>query len=309
MDGAANGFAGAARWSLRVFGGFELGVLPACERVGMSSKRDRVLLAYLALSPKCRWPRRKLATLLWGDAGDETALDNLRVCIWSVRKALEDAGHRIIASDGEDIVLDISAFDVDALAFRRLAGGSEPADLEAAADLYAGEFLDGLEIGSEEFESWRRLEAVRFRDEAIDVLIRLMTQLGNLGEIERAIQTGHRILKLEPLHESAVRRLMRLYAQSGRRGAAIELYLKFADALRGELNVQPQAETRAAFAELAGGVAEQEGAPAGASTEAAAQIEQTEPVPILLSAPPSREHFAAPESSARRQKTRFFGWM
>src|ERR1700686_616901 len=100
------GIAGPARWSLRLLGGFELGVLPGGERVALPGKRERVLLAYLALSPNCRQQRRKLATLLWGDASDETALDNLRTCVWGLRKALGDTGHRVIASEGEDIVLD-----------------------------------------------------------------------------------------------------------------------------------------------------------------------------------------------------------
>ena len=105
-------------------------------RVALPGKRERVLLAYLALSPNCRQPRRKLVSLLWGDAADETTLDNLRNCLWNLRKALGDTEHRVVASDGEDIVLDAAAFDVDALAFRRLAAQSGRTELEAAAKLY-----------------------------------------------------------------------------------------------------------------------------------------------------------------------------
>ena len=46
-----------------------------------------------------------------------------------------------------------------------------------------------------------------------------------------------------------MRRLMRLYGASGRRGAAIQLYRTLADALKTELGAQPEAETRAVFAE------------------------------------------------------------
>ena len=49
-----NGSEALARWSLRVLGGFELGVLPGGNRVASLGKRERVLLAYLALSPNCR---------------------------------------------------------------------------------------------------------------------------------------------------------------------------------------------------------------------------------------------------------------
>jgi DNA-binding SARP family transcriptional activator len=144
---------GQARWSLRLFGRFELSTVPGGDRTALPGKRERVLLAYLALSPNCRQQRRKLATLLWGNASDETALDNLRTCIWSLRKALGDTEHCAIASDGEDIVLDVSAFEVDAVAFRRLAAQPGRSELEEAANLYCGELLDGLDIENEEFES------------------------------------------------------------------------------------------------------------------------------------------------------------
>src|SRR5258706_3274917 len=180
---SSKGSEGRARWSLRLLGGFELRLLLDNERVAPLGKRECALLAYLALSPNCRQPRRKLATLLWGDTTDEAALNSLRTSVWSVRRALGDAEHRFIASEGEDIVLDAAAFDVDALAFRRLASQSGRVELEAAANLYVGEFLDGLGIENEEIESWRRGETARCRDLAIDVLSRLMTLLAECGEI------------------------------------------------------------------------------------------------------------------------------
>ena len=279
-----------ARWSLRLLGGFELSALPGGEKVASLGTRERALLAFLALSPKGSQPRRKLAALLWGDATDETLLDNLRTSLWRLRKALGDTEHGLIASDGEEIVLDAAAFDVDALAFRRLAAQPGRSELEAAANLYAGELLDGLEIDSEEFESWRRAEATRYRDQTVDVLTRLMTQLGECGESERAIETGLRILRLEPLHEAAIRRLMRLYSESGRRGAAVQLYRTLADALRTELGAQPEAETRAAFAELARGGEERtigtaDARPAVVSTSIARPSDATRGVPRLPTRP------------------------
>jgi len=243
------GSKGSARWSLRLFGGFELSEAPPQGRPTPLGKRERVLLAYLALSPSGRQNRRKLATLLWGDATDETSLDNLRTCVWSLRKALGDTKHVFIASEDEGIALNMAAFDVDALAFRRLAAQSELADLEAAATLYSGEFLEGLGVDSDDFESWRRSEATRYHGLAVDVFDRLMTELGQRGETERAIETGTRLLRLEPLHEGAVRRLMRLYSDSGRRGAATQLYRRLTEALQTELGAQPEAATRLAFSE------------------------------------------------------------
>jgi adenylate cyclase len=305
-----NAIEGRARWSLRLFGGFELSALPGGERVALPGKRERVLLAYLALSPNCRQQRRKLATLLWGDATDETALDNLRTCVWGLRKALGDAEHRAIASEGEDIVLDAAAFDVDALAFRLLAAQSGRTELEEAANLYSGELLDGLGIENDEFESWRRAETTRYRDQAIDVLTRLMTRLSKNGETEAAIEAGTRILQLDPLHEPAVRRLMRLYGESGRRRAAIQLYRTLADALKAELDVQPEAETRAVFVEVTRGSEGLTQAPAAADAKppphtpgmAGAIAAPGEP-------PPAAQQLANAGGAPREAMTRKLNWI
>jgi len=243
----------SAHWLLRLFGGFELAVHVSGERLVVPGKRERVLLAYLALSPNGRQPRRRLVNLLWGEAGDESALDNLRTCIFNLRKALGDSEHRIIASDGKDIVLDAAAFKVDALEFRRLAVQSGLSDLEAAANLYRGEFLEGLGIESEEFEAWRRGEAMRCRDQTLDILVRLMSQLAGAGETARAIETGLQVLRLDPLHEVATRGVMRMYGETGRRATAIQLYGALEEALRKELNIEPEAETRTVFAEVSRG--------------------------------------------------------
>jgi TolB-like protein/DNA-binding SARP family transcriptional activator len=284
-----NGAEGRVRWSLRLFGGFELSRLPGGERLTSLGKRERVLLAYLALSPKSSEQRRKVTTLLWGDAADETTLENLRNCLWSLRKALGDAEHRTIASDGEDIVLDTAAFDVDALTFRWLAAQSGRAELEEAAKLYSGGLLDGLDIESEAFESWRREDATRFKDQAIDVLARLMAQRAESGEIEQAVDAGRRILRLEPLHESALRRLMRLYADSERRPTAIQLYRTLSDALKADLGAQPEAETRAVFAEISRGGEEQ------------TQVVPAAGAPSVRSSTDTSRPSYAPEESLRRQ--------
>ena len=66
-----NGTEGLVRWSLRLFGAFEISPLPGVAKVAIPGKRERVLLTYLALSPNYRQPRRKLVSLLWGDAAEQ----------------------------------------------------------------------------------------------------------------------------------------------------------------------------------------------------------------------------------------------
>ena len=277
----------STRWSLRLFGGFELGRHPGDHKVALPGKRERALLAYLALSPKGRQPRRKLAALLWGDATDQTLLDNLRTCVWRLRKALGDSEHRILASDEEDIVLDLGAFDIDVLTFRDLAARTGRAELEAAAKLNHGELLEGLELDSEEFESWRRMERSRHLDQAIDLLGRLMKQSIECGKTEYAIETGTQILRLDPLHEATARHMMQLYAESGRRGAAIQLYRTLAAALHRDVDTRPGAETRRVFAGIAQTDHEDFVDPgaAGSAPKAVAQGTQTQDRPLSIAKP------------------------
>lgn len=53
----------------------------------LKNRKALALLAYLALSPGAH-TRSRLAGLLWSDAPEKTALDNLRFVLWSVNKAL-----------------------------------------------------------------------------------------------------------------------------------------------------------------------------------------------------------------------------
>ena len=240
------------KWSLRLFGKFELSPRGG-ESLPSPGRRERALLAYLASQPDCRESRRNLAALLWGDTADETLLDNLRVCVWGLRKALHDTEHRIVISQDDDIALNADAFEVDVRSFRQLAKQSETAALDRAAALYGGEFLEGLSLDSEPFQSWVRDEAGRLREVAIGVLRHLGTHLAESGESERAIAALQRILKLDPLHEPAVRQLMRLYAGSGRRGLAHELYRSLAETLKSDLNAKPELETRRLLEEISRG--------------------------------------------------------
>jgi TolB-like protein/DNA-binding SARP family transcriptional activator len=281
--------------SLRLLGGFELRFAPAGQKVALPGKRERALLAYLALSAQGRQPRRKLAALLWGDATDETLLDNLRTCVWRLRKALEDGDHRLLASDEEDIVLDLSRFEIDVLTFRELARSASLQDLDKAVALCRGGFLDGLDLNSEDFESWRRLETARHLDQAVDTLLRLMRLLMESNQSERAIDIGTQILALDPLHEATVRHMMQLYEDSGRRGAAIQLYRGFVAALHRDVNAQPAAETRLAFDRIA--QAGKFGAPISIATD----IDMA-----IRAAPRATPLPKAPQPSARSPRTLAF---
>src|SRR4030095_9567360 len=69
-------------------------------------------------------------------------------------------------------------------------------------------------------------------------------------DCEAAVQTGLRLLALDPLQDSVHRTLMRIYAQLGRRRVGVRQYQLCVDALKRELGVEPEPETRQLYQEI-----------------------------------------------------------
>ena len=96
---------------------------------------------------------------------------------------------------------------------------------------------------SEGFEEWLTYERVRLRGIAGDTLARLASYHAEAAEPDLAIETGHRLLALDPLREEAHRALMQLYHASGRRSAALKQYRACKEILGRELGAEPELET------------------------------------------------------------------
>lgn len=229
-------------WSLTLFGGFGLSSWDGSEVTSLG-RRDRALLAYLALCPGQREARDILATLLWSQRQDEQARHSLAQSTSVIRKALDDADKSFVLSDAESLALDGAAFAVDVLAFQELVSDGSREALKRAAELYTGDFLSGIETRSEGFDQWVDDERNRLRGLATDNLARLMYLDADAGDWEPAIEAASRVLDLNLLREDAHRVLMISYAQTGRRTLALQQYKSLAEVLARELQVDPDQET------------------------------------------------------------------
>ena len=138
--------------------------------------------------------------------------------------------------DGPSVALDPSVVDVDVARFERLVADGRPAALEQVAGLYRGDLLAGLALAERPFEEWLTSERERLHELAIQALGRLLTHQQKAGAAEPAVQTGLRLLALDPLQEPVHRAVMRLYARLGRREAALRQYQLCVDALKRELS-------------------------------------------------------------------------
>ena len=227
------------------------------------TRKATALLAYLAVTER---PQRRatLAALLWPDTDEQKARGALRRTLSVLRSAL---GDRWLEAEGETIDLDRKDLSVDVIDFRRAIREGKAAD---AVELYGGDFLQGFSLrDSPAFDDWQAAEADALRTEYGDALAGLAMAAERDDDLPSAIGHTKLRLKIDPLHEPAHRELMRLYARSGDRAAALGQYREAVRLLDQELGVAPAAETRALHDAIESGTLREEPASPEVRTAAA----------------------------------------
>lgn len=227
----------------------EIGLLGAFQlrldgrAIDLPGRRERALLAYLAMPPGEPRSRDKLAGVLWSERGEKQARDSLKQAVLKLRKALDGVQPEPLPSDREFVTLDPAAVSVDTAEFERLIGQGTPDAVARATALYRGDLLDGLDVNDPAFEEWLLMERQRFRDLARQALGGLLDRQMADGRHDQAAASARRLLILDPLHEAAHRALMRVYAEQGQTALSLKQYQSCREALQRELGVKPEAET------------------------------------------------------------------
>lgn len=219
------------------------------ELVSFDTRKALALLSYLVVTGR-RQRRDSLAALLWPDGDQSHARAALRRTLSTLNAGL---GDQALTTNRETIELsNVADMFVDVIEFRRLLTpdgqrqpGAVPSPgwldrLRQAVDLYRDDFMAGFSLrDSPEFEEWQFNLAEQLRREFGGALERLSTMEAAAGDFGPAIAHARRWLVLDPLSEPAHRQLMRLYAWSGERAAALRQYQECVRVLDRELNVGP----------------------------------------------------------------------
>jgi DNA-binding SARP family transcriptional activator/predicted ATPase len=240
------------------------------EAVTFDTRKAMALLAVLALAERPR-SRETVCGLLWPAHDPDRARGALRRTLSTLRKGIGDnwidpAGDSLALRRGPGLELDIARF-------RALtADDASEQDLGKAAALFSSDFMEGFSLrDSPEFDDWQTGEARTLEREFASALRRLVELLVARGDFEYALPRAQRWLQLDPLHEPAHRELIRLYAWSGERAAALEQYRTCVRTLSQELGVAPVEETATLYEQLnEGGLAPPPVATASAAAPPAA---------------------------------------
>jgi PAS domain S-box-containing protein len=226
------------RLQLRLLGGFEARI--GDSRVLLRTRKDRALLAYLALSSGRRHSRERLAGLLWGEVKGDPR-QSLRQSLSVICSGLSA---RAVHVGRDEVWLDPGSVAVDVLRLSGLLQSESIADLETASALYCGALLDGFGRIAPAFDDWLTVERERLAAAAISGHRRLLDLYAAAGTPERAIPAASRLVVAEPFREEARRELMLLYAECGHTKAAIAQYEAYAALARKELGAEPEEATR-----------------------------------------------------------------
>ena len=273
-------------WKLKLLGDCVL-LSPSGQTTRLSTRKSLALMAYLALQPDRRARRQRVSDLLWEDADADQGRLHVRKALWLVRsesaKADADAPAPV-AGDGEWLAIPdgLVVTDIDEFLAAAEAAGDDPERLEAAAELYGGDFLGGFAIrNAPAFEDWAEVERQRLREAAGSVLRRLLDVYAARADAsDPAMRAALRLLILDPLEENAHRTVMRAHARQGRAAAALTHYHTFRETLTRELGVDPEPQTQALFREISAG---------RRSTEKAAPSPVPVPVPVPVPDPAAEQ--------------------
>src|SRR5262245_44726497 len=226
---------------LVLLGGFQAGV--AGHVIDIAGRKERALLAVLAMPPGEPRSREKLAGLLWSDRSDKQARDSLKQALLRLRKSFGSLHTLPIVTDRASVTLNRAEVAIDVQEFEQLVAAGTLDGLARATKLYRGDLLEGLDVRDPAFEEWLLFERQRLRDQARDALTRLLAHHMVGGASDQASAVARRLLALDPLQETAHRALMQIYAQQGQTALALRQYQLCCDALQAELGVKPEAET------------------------------------------------------------------
>jgi TolB-like protein len=199
------------------------------------------LLAYLATArPGSLVLRDTLVALLWPEFDAPQARRALRQTLYHLRRELGQ--ETILGGDQGGVGVDLDLIWCDAVAFERAVAEDR---LEAALELYAGEFLAGFHPAcGPEYESW--LDGVRERlcRKAVSAASALAERAEARGDHAGAIDRYRWVADVLPYDEQVARALIHLLARAGDRARAVRTYEMHASRLQRDLGLEPDPDTR-----------------------------------------------------------------
>jgi DNA-binding SARP family transcriptional activator/TolB-like protein len=202
---------------------------------GKAAHTRRVaLLALLAGARGRTVGRERIVGLLWPEHRMDAARHLLSESLYVLRKEL---GPDAFVSAGDEVGLNDEVVGSDVQEFEAAIAAGE---LERAAALYRGPFLDGFFVaGAAEFERWAESERARLAAQHARAVECLADAEEAAGRPQQAAEWWRRLVALDAYNSRVGMRLMLALDAAGERAAALWFADTHSALLRDELGVEP----------------------------------------------------------------------
>jgi DNA-binding SARP family transcriptional activator len=232
---------------VEVLGGFRiagLGADPGSAAPGLDpggaalSDGTRRLIAALAIRTRPA-DRGTLASQLWPDALDARAQSSLRSAI----ARLGDGGREIVDSASSGLVLH-EAIAVDLRTARAIAARlldqrqAEPDDADLAPEAVE---LFSQDLLPDWFDGWLEPAAEEWRHLRVNALEAQSEALLRRARLHEAASAARRAIDVDPLRETAQRRLIAVHVAAGNQSDALRAYAVYRARLDREVGLEPTA--------------------------------------------------------------------
>ena len=241
------------------------GTFRACQNdrpiVDWPNGKAKLLFKYLLTHRQHPVSKEVLMDVFWPDAVPQAARNNLNVTICHLRKSLpkpRSGFSHLLFKDNCYLLNPELTLRIDTEVFkqhfeegRKLERSDDVEgamkEYETAVNLYQGDFL-----AEDRYEDWIIREREEYQEEYLTMLNKLSDHYFNIRDCEACVSTCQKILKLDPCHEESHQRLMRCYHRLGQRNMAIRQYRLCVEALKNELDLEPDDSTVELLREIRG---------------------------------------------------------
>lgn len=217
--------------------------------IHISGRPEQSLFAYLILNSGVFHRREQLTALLWPDAPDDAARENLRHVLWRVRKTLPfcEANEYLLTTDLA-IAFNASAeYQLDVSILRSAKNCDSADELISALCVYHGELLPGFS------DEWVNLEREYLKYFYEHNMARLMALLHAENRWLDILEWGEKWIAFGQKPEPAYRALMWAHMKKGDMAKVADTYTRCVRSLA-EIGFEPSEQTNELYKKIREGL-------------------------------------------------------
>jgi ATP/maltotriose-dependent transcriptional regulator MalT/DNA-binding SARP family transcriptional activator len=224
------------------------------ENINWEGVRPKLLLKSIVFHGGKDIPREVLIEDIWPESSTKAGEKNFKINLHRLRKALEPDVDQVfgysylihkaglVSFDSELVSIDTDEF----LKFYLKGEQKEKSDQKEKAILFfdkAIRLYQGEYFVEEPYVEWLSARRNLFRIKYIEILERKACLHESLNQKTSVIDAWQRVLQADPLFEKAYQKLMLMYAGSGMKTNALNIFKECKNVFRQELDIDPDHET------------------------------------------------------------------